>query len=50
VGGEAGSRVRVHLRSRTERIEVGCHLLDARRAELARELGRALRSAQGGAA
>jgi len=50
VGSEAGSRVRVHLRSRTERIEVGCHLLDARRAELARELGRALRSAQGGAA
>jgi uncharacterized membrane protein len=47
---EAGSRVRVHLRSPTERIEVGCHLLDARRAQLARALGRALRSAQGGAA
>jgi uncharacterized membrane protein len=47
---EAGSRVRVRLRLRSERIEVGCHLLDARRAGLARELSQALNSAQGRAA
>jgi uncharacterized membrane protein len=49
-GPEAGSGVRVHLRSRAERIEVGCHLLEARRAGLARELSQALRSVPGGAA
>jgi uncharacterized membrane protein len=49
-GTDEGRRVRVHLRSRTERIEVGCHLLDARRTGLARELSQALKSAQGGAA
>jgi uncharacterized membrane protein len=47
---EAGSRLRVRLKLRSERIEVGCHLLDVRRAGLARELSQALKSAQGGAA
>lgn len=39
---EAGSRVRVHLRSCNKRIEVGYHLLDARRLGLARDLRQAL--------
>jgi uncharacterized membrane protein len=38
-----GGRVTVWLASGAERIEVGRHLLDARRAQLAAELGMALR-------
>jgi uncharacterized membrane protein len=39
-----GARVQVRLASRGEQIEIGRHLLDEKRAELARELRTALRS------
>lgn len=45
-GQAMGSRVRVELVSERWRVEVGRHLLDARRKVLARELKTALRSAQ----
>jgi uncharacterized membrane protein len=41
-----GARVRVRLESRGERIEVGRHLLDENRRQLARELRSALTSVQ----
>jgi len=41
-----GARVRVRLAARGERIEIGRHLLDQKRAALARELRTALKSAQ----
>lgn len=45
-----GARVQVCLAGRGERVEVGRHLLDARRAELASELKAALRNARAGRA
>jgi uncharacterized membrane protein len=41
-----GASVRVRLASRGEQIEIGSHLLDEKRAELARELRTALKGAQ----
>lgn len=41
-----GARVRVRLASRGERIEIGSHLLDEKRAALARELRTALKGTQ----
>ena len=41
-----GASVRVRLASRGERIEIGSHLLDEKRAALARELRTALNSTQ----
>jgi uncharacterized membrane protein len=41
-----GARVRVRLASRGERIEIGSHLMDEKRAVLARELRTALEGAQ----
>jgi uncharacterized membrane protein len=41
-----GASVRVRLAARGEQIEIGRHLLDQRRATLARELRTALKSAQ----
>jgi uncharacterized membrane protein len=41
-----GASVRVRLASRGERIEIGSHLLDDRRAALARELRTALKGTQ----
>ena len=45
-GKGSGAGVRVRLASRGERIEIGRHLLDEKRAVLARELRTALKSAQ----
>jgi uncharacterized membrane protein len=41
-----GASVRVRLASRGEQIEIGSHLLDEKRAELARQLRTALKRAQ----
>lgn len=41
-----GARVQVRLASRGEHVEIGRHLLDGKRAELARELRTALSSAR----
>lgn len=45
-GAGMGARVRVHVASRGEQVEIGRHLLDAKRAALARELRTALESGQ----